>query len=79
MQEINKKLDTQLKNALKCEIEKLENIELLTADETAELLGIKKCGLTYFQKSTGIKSVNIFIKSNFYNKAEIANFLKNRE
>lgn len=79
MQEINKKLDTQLKNALKREIEKLENIELLTADETAELLGIKKGGLTYFQKSTGIKSIGIFIKSNFYNKSEIANFLKNRE
>lgn len=64
--------------AIKKELEKFENTEFLNADETAELLGIKKIGLGYFQKATGIKCHKLTIKAVFYKKSDILKFINQK-
>ena len=72
-------LSDKCATAIKKELENFENTEFLSADETAKLLGIKKVGLGYFQKATGIKCHKMIIKAVFYPKQEILKFANKGE
>lgn len=66
------------KTIIKNELCKIENKEFLTNDETAEILGIHKQGLSVFQKATGVKAYTLTIKAVFYDKKDILEFVKQK-